>query len=450
MHGSRWGGWAVAGAFYLFDAFLRLTVDVVTSELQAEFSLTADAVSAAFSSSFFYGYAAMQIPVGYLLDRLGPRHTIIIAALLSAAGSLVFSVSNVTWVGALARALSGVGCGCGWLGAVKVTRNSFGVCDNSRVRAVFAVTCFLGGFGGLVSQAPFGILCAYFGWRIAFRLTALVPVLIALGSFLLVGDEAFTNENDSNGSNENVDNSNDELHLDLLAQDGSFNDGSISGSGGFCRVLCRCMKTPRMWLYGGYLACSDAPFETFAGLWGVAFFQQVYGWSKSKAALGTTLVVLLSTVAQLFAPPLQSRYKTVRERLVMLTCVAILGALSFVAFILPGNNTALAFTSCVTLGLSVISCTLVWSIISSDPLCEGTKSTGIISGAVNTLCIAFDAIVQQIVGVVLAAMWQGTRNERGEPTYSASAFSFAFAVLLASFIFAGICSSVAATMTNRI
>jgi hypothetical protein len=32
--GYRWAGWAVAASFYLFDVFLRLTVDVVTSKVR--------------------------------------------------------------------------------------------------------------------------------------------------------------------------------------------------------------------------------------------------------------------------------------------------------------------------------------------------------------------------------------------------------------------------------
>ena len=113
FHGYRWAGWLVAGTFYLFDVFLRLTCDVITSQLQADFNLSADAVSAAFASSFFYGYAAMQIPVGILLDKLGARYTIILASLLSCVGCLLFSFAETIVVGTIARVISGIGCGCG-------------------------------------------------------------------------------------------------------------------------------------------------------------------------------------------------------------------------------------------------------------------------------------------------------------------------------------------------
>ena len=107
----------------------------------------------------------------------------------------------------------------------------------------------------------------------------------------------------------------------------------------------------------------------------------------------------------------------------------------------PGDFAA--YAASVALGLSVTSCTIVWSVISSDPLCDGTKATGIISGAVNTLCIGYDAIIQQVVGVVLSSMWDGKKNASHEPVYSAEAFSCAFSVLAGSFLAAGVCSTVA-------
>jgi MFS family permease len=461
MKGSQWGGWCVAGLFYLFDVFLRLTVDVITSELQAEFTLSADGVSSAFSSSFFYGYAAMQMPVGFFLDRIGPRWTILLASLLSCFGCVLFSCADTVWVGTVARVVSGIGCGCGWLGAVKVTRNSFGVKDTSKVRAIFAVTCMLGGLGGLTSQTPFQILVHGVGWRAAFRIASGVPILIALLSFCFVGDDAYEDVayEDVASSEERVvvedgqhSMSTHPMSTSLLSDTVSHQDvqpvQSESASSSF-RALRSCLRTPRMWSYAIYLGSTDAPFETFAGLWGVAFLTQVYGWTTSKAAVLTTVVVVLSTVSQLITPALQSYFKTVIGRLRVLVCLALLGFLSFLPFLTaplsnpPPGGDGMAYISCVALGLSVASCTIIWSIISSDPLCRGTADTGIISGAVNTLCIGYDAVIQQITGVVLTAMWDGGKNASNEPVYGADAFSRAFMVLAGSFLIAAVSSSLA-------
>ena len=49
------------------------------------------------------------------------------------------------------------------------------------------------------------------------------------------------------------------------------------------------------------------------------------------------------------------------------------GPVSGVMTTLPS---ALAYSSLASLGVTVGSCTIIWSVISSDALCDGTKSTG--------------------------------------------------------------------------
>jgi MFS family permease len=455
--GYQWLGWMVAGSFYLYDVFLRLTCDVITSKLQADFNLNADQVSASFSSSFFYGYAAMQLPVGYLIDTIGPRYTIIIASLLSGFGCVLFSFAESVYIGILARVLSGIGCGCGWLGAVKVTRNSFGIDDSVKVRQIFAVTCMLGGLGGLISQAPFQYLVSMFGWRGAYKVASIFSVFISVGSFFFVGDVEYVES--KNASTDTTINIEDSLSFNqhpnpsvtpLLEE----RVEDITSDASNAAVLLRCFKTPRLWLYAIYLGGSDAPFETFAGLWGCTFFVQVYGWTKQKAATATTICVILSTVSQLGVPAAQSKFKSLKGRLNILTILALLGALSIFPFVIGGFITSavpdpVAYISVITLGLSVASCTVIWSIISSDKLCNGTASTGIISGAVNSLCIAFDAMIQQLTGLVLSSLWSGQKNKYDEPVYDAHTFSCAFMVLMGCFLLAVLCSLVASCKKNK-
>lgn len=455
---SRVLGWVVAAMFYLFDVFLRLTVDVVTAKLQVDFNLSAQAISTAFSSSFFYGYAAMQIPVGTLLDQLGPKKTIICASLLSSFGCVLFSFATTTRVGTVARVLSGVGCGCGWLGAVKVTRNSFGQGETRLVRTMFAITCMLGGVGGLISQEPFQWLTKTLGWRLAFRATAIVPILIAILSVCFVSDVPYQEQNTGNTDNNEVIPGQDTVEDPLLVTfptSSPFENPSPSPSA--WSALKKCLNTPRMYAYAFFLGGTDAPFETFAGLWGVTFLHQIYGWSNTQAAAATTIVVVLSTVSQLASGCFLGYYTSMKSRFYSMTGLALLGFLSFVPCLLaplgpvhsPPGGDALGYVSIVSLGLSVASCTIIWSIISSDPLCGAeNQNTGIISGAVNTVCIFYDAVIQQLTGVVLGYMWTGQKNSADEPVYDALAFSRAFMVLAGSFVLA-ILSAVFLLITHK-
>ena len=250
----RWAGWGVAVAFYMFDLLLRLAPNVVTLKLQRDFDLGAAAVSAAFGSSFFYAYAAVQFPVGWLLDRLGASRTIALAALLAGGGALLFASARTVAVGTAARSLSGLGCGAGWLGAVKMIRNSFG--SRSRLaKLVFGITCMLGGVGGLASQAPLAALVRGVGWRGAFRAIAALPAGIAALALLLVDDAPVNNDD---GDDNNV-----QGEEQRRGDDHGRAGDDVAGEK---TTLWTVVRTPRMWLYAWYLGGTDAPFETFAGL----------------------------------------------------------------------------------------------------------------------------------------------------------------------------------------
>ena len=226
----------------------------------------------------------------------------------------------------------------------------------------------------------------------------------------------------------------------------SSSSSSSSKGNSMLTTLCKVVTTPRMWLYALYLGGTDAPFETFAGLWGVAYLRQVFLWSKTTAGTGTMLVVIVGTVCQLGAGPALGCMRKLTHKLATLLVLALVGVASFVPFILtsaaytiPGSTALpLAYASLASLGVTVGSCTIIWSVISSDELCDGTKSTGIISGATNTLVIFFDAVVQQVFGAVLSANWDGGKNKEGEPVYSATAFSRGFMVLAGVFALAAL------------
>ena len=425
----RWAGWGVAVAFYMFDLLLRLAPNVVTSRLQHDFDLGAAAVSAAFGSSFFYAYAAVQFPVGWLLDRLGASRTIALASLLAGGGALLFASARTVAVGTVARVLSGAGCGAGWLGAVKMIRNSFGA-RSKLAKVVFGVTTGLGGVGGLASQAPFAALVRGLGWRGAFRAVAAIPACIAVLALLVVDDDPADEEDDNDDDDADGDQGEEEEEEQEKT------------------TLWTVVRTPRMWLYAGYLGGTDAPFETFAGLWGIPYLKQAVGWAKSKAAAATTALVVVATLAQLAGGPLLAHRTwlgTYRRRMAALVLFAAAGAAGFVPSLLARAGPAAAGGGAgalvALLGLSVGSCTVVWHCASSDPLCRGARGTGLVAGALNTVIIAIDAVSQTAVGAALGADWAGKKNPAtGDPVYSPAAYAKAFSILVATFVMAILCA----------
>src|SRR5215470_1538925 len=86
-------GWLTGALFFLYAWVLRVSPSVMVEELMRDFSVGA-AVLGSLSAAYFYGYAGMQIPVGVLLDRFGPRRLLAVAALACAGGCVLFATGT--------------------------------------------------------------------------------------------------------------------------------------------------------------------------------------------------------------------------------------------------------------------------------------------------------------------------------------------------------------------
>jgi len=71
----------------------RVAPSVMTGELMRDLGVGAAALGT-LSAMYFYSYAVIQLPVGMLLDRFGPRKLLSAAMLVCAGASLAFASSD--------------------------------------------------------------------------------------------------------------------------------------------------------------------------------------------------------------------------------------------------------------------------------------------------------------------------------------------------------------------
>jgi MFS family permease len=91
----------------------------MVEELMRDFAVSAT-ILGNLSAFYFYSYASIQIPIGVLLDRYGPRRLMTGAAALVAAGCALFATSDSISGAYLGRLLIGAGCAFSWVGALAV------------------------------------------------------------------------------------------------------------------------------------------------------------------------------------------------------------------------------------------------------------------------------------------------------------------------------------------
>ena len=71
-------------SIYAISQFLRNSIGVIANDLARELDLTATQTGL-LSSAFFFAFAAVQIPIGILIDRYGPKRTMLGTAVLTVA-----------------------------------------------------------------------------------------------------------------------------------------------------------------------------------------------------------------------------------------------------------------------------------------------------------------------------------------------------------------------------
>ena len=168
----------------VISQFYRTTLAAIAPELMHELTLSAGELGLA-SSAFFLAFAAMQIPVGMLLDHFGPRRTVPSLLILAVTGAITVSQADGFAFLATGQALLGAGCSGIFMGGLVAVARWF---PPDRFATIAAAVVAFSNTGGLLSATPFSAAVAAIGWRASFLALAGATALLALAIIALVRD----------------------------------------------------------------------------------------------------------------------------------------------------------------------------------------------------------------------------------------------------------------------
>ncbi len=174
----------VFAAAYVLSYALRAINAVIAPELMADLQLS-NADLGLLSSAYFFGFGAMQLPIGVWLDRYGSRRTESALLLFAAAGSAVFATSSTLaglWLG---RALIGVGVSACLMAAMKAYRSWYAPEQQSQLASWMLV---FGTLGALSTTVPVTAVLPLVGWRGVFWVIAGLLLLAAVLLFVRLRD----------------------------------------------------------------------------------------------------------------------------------------------------------------------------------------------------------------------------------------------------------------------
>src|SRR3982750_3881139 len=90
---QAWAVWSVGLAAYIVAVLHRTSLGVAGLDAQQRFHIGAGAL-ASFAVLQLLVYAALQVPVGVLLDRFGSLRLVVAGALVMAGGQAMMAVSE--------------------------------------------------------------------------------------------------------------------------------------------------------------------------------------------------------------------------------------------------------------------------------------------------------------------------------------------------------------------
>ena len=163
---------------YFLSCLLRAITATLSPVLTSEFNLSA-ADLGLLAGGYFFGFACMQIPLGYLLDKFGPKKVISIFLLIAFVGTSSFALSQTFSGLFISRILIGIGVSACLMAPLTGYRIWFA--ENLQQRAN-SWMLMIASLGFVSSTLPVQLLLPSFGWRSIFGGIA----ILILGSILLM------------------------------------------------------------------------------------------------------------------------------------------------------------------------------------------------------------------------------------------------------------------------
>lgn len=390
--------WSLSALAFGYAFFQRVAPSVMVPDLMAEFAVSG-AVLGQLSALYFYPYAAMQLPIGALLDRYGARVMLSLALLVAAAGSAMFALADNLGLAYAGRFLVGAGSAVGFIGSMALASVWF---EPRHFAFLTGGAMFFAMMCGIAGQAPLALAVEATGWRATMLWAAAFAFGLSLLTALIVRNSPVARS---------AEQENDIRWPEIWA--------GLKSS----------VRRREVWRLAIVAMSMSGPMLALGGLWGVPFLTSAYGLDRPASAFYTSLSLFGWALGAPFLGWLSDRIQLRKAPLVACTGlnVASLAAIAFVPGLPLPVIATLFFLSGLTGGTMVITFAIAREV-------SAKSLHGTVSGIVNGMTVAAGAVLQPVVGWLLDLRWDGTLAD-GARIYQAADYRFAMIALV---VWAGI------------
>jgi predicted MFS family arabinose efflux permease len=384
--------WLVVAVTYILAFFQRVAPQAFLDRLMADFSLDAAGIGALLSC-YFYGYMAMQLPVGVIVDRWGVRLPVIASLVVSIATTLAFVHASSRTEIAIARLLAGAGDAVVFSSLMKLVAVRFA---SERFAFMAGASQVAGYFGGLLATVPLAIGVETFGWRGSLMIVVFVSSATLLAAILLLRDEDVTRTN-------------------------------VTRLPEMLRTTFMLLRRPSTWGPVVTWAAAYITSLSLLGVWGGSLLTQAYGFTRESASMLMFAFMMSYSVGALVAGHLADTwFRSVRGPIVAASALRVLLLLGIIPAV--GAHLPVAVMSIEFALLGVVAGAMAPLVMSMLKLTFGSAglATGIgLNAALGNLAAA---VVQPALGAILEQYFAGT-TAAGVRLYAPSGYGWVLATL---------------------
>jgi sugar phosphate permease len=385
-----WIVWGLAAAFFFAEYFARVAPGVMAPDLMRVFKVRAFSLGE-LSAFFYYAYVGMQLPVGALIDRYGPRFLLTFMAGLCGLACVLFADSRVLFMADLSRFLMGIAAAFAFVGALKLARNWF---PSSQFGMLAGATQALGMIGAAVGEGPVSVLVQHFDWQRTMELIGFTLIVLALLIGLMVRDQPSA------------------VHSKKFLPDASLWRG--------LRVV---IKHKQCWINGLFAGFLYAPTAAFAELWGPSYLHQVYGMTPELAASAISLIFIGFAISSPMAGWVSDKLK--RRKPVMTLSAGL--SLLFISLVLylPHLSVTALMLLLFLYGMSNVAVATSYAVASDMVSCD---ISGVAMSFTNMASVLVGALFQPLIGLCLDWGWDH-KIRHGVPVFSSHDYHMAMILL---------------------
>lgn len=353
----------VGALFYCYEFILRIIPGALQTELSTALGHISATTFGQISALYYFAYSPMQIPVGMLMDRFGPRRLLTFACLCCTLGSWMFTLTSSMFLVSSGRFLVGFGSSFAFVGVLSLALHWL---PRKYFSLVAGLITTLGMLGLVYGEVKITQWSMSIGWEQVLLLIALIGSILSVLVFFIVrdGPEGY------------------KPHKYPLPE--------------FFQNVLQVLMSPEVWLIGFVGACLYTSLSVFGELWGKTYLEQAHHLTKVEAAKTISAVFLGWAVG---APVAGYISDYTGKRIVPLVVGAI-SALVCISLVLYWPHLSYWNLNILLFLYGLFSATEIIVFIMAKE-CSGAKLSGTVFAATNMIVALAGVVFQPLVGKLL-------------------------------------------------